>query len=193
MLPVRFRPAATCAVVLGTTFTLSLAGTRERSKGHGAPASPAGQNWARSKPCAAGFQGCPPAGVLFLEPHTYAATRRRSRGLCQTREKKPMIAADLFANRCGVQKQKENPEAPVNPGDSVAAHNRFPAAYGPLARRSSGWLITGWPRFDSWMGHQTRHQPGRYRAVAPEVRHHHKVDPEKLRFLFLRLWEEFLK
>ena len=73
---------------------------------------------------------------------------------CQTREKKPMIAADLFANRCGVQKQKENPEAPVNPGDSVAAHNRFPAAYGPLARRSSGWLITGWPRFDSWMGHQ---------------------------------------
>ena len=28
------------------------------------------------------------------------------------------------------------------------------ATYGPLARRSSGWLITGWPRFDSWMGHQ---------------------------------------
>lgn len=82
-MPVRPRPAAACAVVLGTAFTLPHAGTRERSKGHGAPASPAVQNGARSKPCAAGFQGCPPAGVLFLEPHTYAATRRMSRGLCQ--------------------------------------------------------------------------------------------------------------
>lgn len=74
---------------------------------------------------------------------------------CQAREKKPMIAADLFANRFGVS------------WSEVSL-----VLYGPLARRSSGWLITGWPRFDSWMGHQTRHQPGRYRAVVPEARHH---------------------
>ena len=47
-----------------------------------------------------------------------------------------MIAADLFANRFGVS------------WSEVSL-----VLYGPLARRSSGWLITGWPRFDSWMGH----------------------------------------
>ena len=55
---------------------------------------------------------------------------------CQAREKKPMIAAVLFANRFGVS------------WSEVSL-----VLYGPLARRSSGWLITGWPRFDSWMGY----------------------------------------
>lgn len=73
---------------------------------------------------------------------------------CQTREKKPMIAADLFANRFGVS------------WSEVSL-----VLYGPLARRLNGWLITGWPRFDFWMVHHIppvtmvlvppRNQPGR--------------------------------
>lgn len=58
---------------------------------------------------------------------------------CQTREKKPMIAADLFANRFGVS------------WSEVSL-----VLYGPLAQRSSNRTLTGRPRFASWMGHQRR-------------------------------------
>lgn len=44
----------------------------------------------------------------------------------------------------------------ANPGEAVAAQYRLPASNGPLARRSSYQLITGWPRFDSWMVHHMR-------------------------------------
>lgn len=64
---------------------------------------------------------------------------------CQAREKKLMIAADLFANRFGVS------------WSEVSL-----VLYGPLARRSSGWLITGWPRLDSWMVHQSSTRPWAY-------------------------------
>lgn len=64
-----------------------------------------------------------------------------------------MIAADLFANRFGVS------------WSEVSL-----VLYGPLAQRSSGWLITGWPRFDSWMGHQSNTRPRAYRVSRRKAR-----------------------
>ncbi|NCE63711.1 hypothetical protein D1159_03740 [Pseudoflavonifractor sp. 524-17] len=52
---------------------------------------------------------------------------------CQAREKKPMIAADLFANRFGVS------------WSEVSL-----VLYGPLARRSSNRLLTGRPPAEDW-------------------------------------------